>query len=51
VDDGQRLFHQSGQDSALIDPDGNLVQEIFHGRWDSEAAFPGEVSPILATPR
>jgi hypothetical protein len=51
VDDGQRLFHQSGQNSVLIDADDNLVEEIFHGRWDSEAAFPGDVCPILATPR
>jgi hypothetical protein len=51
VDDGQRLFHQSGQDSVLIDPGDQVVEEIFHGRWDSEPAFPGKVCPILAVPR
>ncbi len=51
VDDGQRLFHQSGQDSVLVDANDEVVDEIFHGRWDSEAAFPGKVCPILAVPR
>lgn len=51
VDDGQRLFHQSGQDSVLFDADDQVVDEIFHGRWDDEAAFPGNVCPILAVPR
>ena len=51
VDDGRRLFHQSGQDSVLIDANDQVVDEIFHGRWDSEPAFPGNVCPILAVPR
>ena len=50
VDDGRRLFHQSGQDTELRDANDQLVDEIFHGRWDSEAAFPGDVCPILAVP-
>jgi hypothetical protein len=48
VDDGQRLFHQSGQHSVVVDADDQLVDEMYHGRWDSEPAFPGKVCPILA---
>ena len=51
VDDGQRLLHQSGRQSVLIDPSDQVVEETFRGRWDSEPAFPGEVCPILAVPR
>lgn len=51
VDDGRRLFHQSGHQSVLIDADDQVVGETFRGRWDSEPAFPGEVCPILAVPR
>ena len=51
VDDGRRLFHQSGQHAELRDADDQLVDEIFRGRWDSEPAFPGDVCPILAVPR
>jgi hypothetical protein len=50
VDDGQRLFRQSGNHSVLLDPAGNVLAEVFHGHWDSEAAFPGDVCPILAEP-
>ena len=35
----------------LVDANDEDVDEIFHGRWDSEAAFPGNVCPILAVPR
>jgi len=51
VDDGQRLFHQSGNHSLLQDPAENVIAEAFHGNWESEAAFPGNVCPILAEPR
>ena len=51
VDDGQRLLHQSGNHSVLIDSSDQVVEETFRGRWDSEPAFPGKVCPILATPR
>jgi hypothetical protein len=50
TDDGQRLFHQSGNHSFLVGLDGELISEVFHGLWQSEAAFPGEVCPILAQP-
>jgi hypothetical protein len=50
VDDGRRLFHQSGNHSVLIDPDDQTISEVFHGNWQSEAAFPGQVCPILAQP-
>jgi hypothetical protein len=51
VDNGARLFHQSGQHSVIVDADDQLVDEMFHGRWDSEPAFPGKVCPILGVPR
>lgn len=51
VDDGQRLLHQSGNHSVLIDPNDQTVGESFRGRWESEPAFPGKVCPILAVPR
>ena len=51
VDDGRRLFHQSGNHSVLIGPDEQTVSEVFNGNWQSEAAFPGQVCPILAQPR
>jgi hypothetical protein len=51
VDDGQRLFHQSGRHSVLVDASDQVTEETFRGRWDSEPAFPGKVCPILATPR
>jgi hypothetical protein len=50
VDTGERLFHQSGNHSMLFGADGELLDEVFHGRFDSEAAFPGDVCPILAQP-
>ena len=50
VDTGQRLFHQSGNHSVLLDPGENVIAEVFHGNWESEAAFPGDVCPILAQP-
>ena len=50
VDTGERLFHQSGNHSILIGADGELLDEVFHGNFESEAAFPGDVCPILAQP-
>jgi hypothetical protein len=50
TDDRQRLFHQSGNHTMLIGPDDELIDEVFHGNWESGAAFPGKVCPILATP-
>lgn len=50
VDTGQRLLHQSGYHSLLFDADGQLLDEVFDGNFQSEAAFPGEVCPILAQP-
>ena len=50
VDTGQRLLHQSGYHSILFGADGQLVDEVFHGDFQSEAAFPGKVCPILAQP-
>lgn len=50
VDTGQRLFHQSGQHYELVSAGDELVEEYFHGRWDPEDAFPGEVCPMLAAP-
>jgi hypothetical protein len=50
TDDGQQLFHQSGEHLALLDPDDNVINEVFHGNFESEAAFPGKVCPILAQP-
>lgn len=48
IDSGRRLFHQSGEHLALLDPDGEVIREVFHGRFDSEAEFPGRVCPLLA---
>jgi hypothetical protein len=50
VDDGRRLFHQSGNHSVLVGPDGELIDEVFHGNFQSEPAFPGKICPILAQP-
>ena len=50
VDDGRRLFHQSGNHSILFGPDGGLIDEVFHGNFQSEPAFPGKICPILAQP-
>jgi hypothetical protein len=50
TDDGQRLFHQSGNHSFVLGPDDELISEVFHGLWQSEEAFPGKVCPILAQP-
>lgn len=50
MDDGQRLFHQSGEHLALLAPDGHVIHEVFHGHFESEAAFPGKVCPLLAQP-
>jgi hypothetical protein len=48
MDDGRRLFHQSGEHLALLDANDEAISEVFHGRFDSEAAFPGKVCPLLA---
>jgi hypothetical protein len=50
MDDGRRLFRQFGEHLALLDPDDNVINEVFHGHFESEAAFPGKVCPILAQP-
>jgi hypothetical protein len=50
VDTGERLFHQSGNRSILIGADGEVLDEIVHGNFDYEPAFPGQVCPILAQP-
>jgi hypothetical protein len=50
TDDGQRLFHQSGNHSFVLGPDDELISEVFHGLWQSEEAFPGKVCPILPHP-
>jgi hypothetical protein len=53
MDDGQRLFHQSGIHMALLSPDEQVIPgtEVFRGNFESEAAFPGKVCPLLAQPR
>jgi len=50
VDTGERLFHQSGRHVVLLDPEGEVVGELFNGNFQSEAAFPGDVCPLLAQP-
>jgi hypothetical protein len=51
VDTRQRIFHQSGKHSILVDPGGDVIQQLFRGNWEPEAAFPDEICPILAQPR
>jgi hypothetical protein len=35
---------------VFIDDGDELVGEYFHGRWDPEDAFPGDVCPMLGAP-
>jgi hypothetical protein len=50
MDDGQLLFHQSGNHSALVSPEDETIPgtDVFRGNFQSEAAFPGTVCPLLA---
>ena len=53
MDDGRLLFHQSGSHSALVSPDDETIPgtDVFRGNFESEAAFPGTVCPLLAQAR
>jgi hypothetical protein len=50
LDTGERLFHQSGNDLAVFDPNGDFLYDITYGNFQPENAFFGAICPLLAQP-